>query len=89
LTDTGTGHKPPFFVFLKATLGLKLKAENQEELATKERKKSQKKQKISLLYVFFAFFCGQCLFWPGLAGMREFRAAASLFLFFEGLTSLD
>jgi hypothetical protein len=59
-------------------------------LATKERKISQKKLTMSLL------LCVPCVplrqipfFWPGLAGMREFRAAASLFLFFEGVIRRD
>jgi hypothetical protein len=65
-------------------------------LATKERShrrrgfggpgRSQKKQRISLLYASFEFLGGKGLF---LAGMREFRAAPRLFLFFEGLISLD
>jgi hypothetical protein len=53
-------------------LASRLQAENQEELATKERShrrrgfggpgRSQKKQKISLLYVFSVFLGGKGLF---------------------------
>jgi hypothetical protein len=62
------------------------------ELATEEHSRRrqgsggpgflQKKQRISLPYAFVAFLGGKGLF---LAGMREFRAATTLFLFFNGI----
>jgi len=68
-------------------IGLKKANRKPGRISHERAQRSQKKQRISLLYAFFAFLCGKGLF---LAGMREFRAAAPVdFLFFVGVIGRD
>jgi hypothetical protein len=70
---------------LWATLASRLQAENQEELATKERKDHKESREQVSSVRSLRSFAANAFSWPGLAGMREFRTAASLFLLFEGV----
>jgi hypothetical protein len=71
-------HKP-LFLFFEGDLGLKAARRKPGRIGHERAQRSQEKQKISLLYAFFAFLCGKGLI---LARMREFHAIAGQHFYF-------